>query len=214
MSEPEPQSARHPALALRLRDKLPEIIIEAVSLGLAVLLALAIDGWRDRAADAELGRNVLAAVAAEIAANRGEVDDSVAAARALLARIAPLVERADRPPSGTEINLNVPLALTSGAAWQAALSGNALHTIGFERSTGIAQIYELQRWFADAQRRTLDAIFAFPAGSDPDDWVAQRTALVRVVRELQLSIEFGESLQEAYAEYLGEATTPAPEPTP
>lgn len=213
MNTLEPQAEVRPRLALRLRDKLPEIIIEAVSLGLAVLLALAIDGWRDRAADAELGRNVLAAVSAEIAANQREVADSVAAARALLARLAPLVEQAGRPPAGTEIDLNVPLALTSAAAWQAALSGNALHTIGFERSTRIAQIYELQRWFADAQRRTLDAIFAFPSASDSADWTPQRTALVRVVRELQLSVEFGASLQEAYAEHLA-PTTGTPETAP
>lgn len=199
MSALEPQPAQRPGLALRLRDKLPEIIIEAVSLGLAVLLALAIDGWRDRAADAELGRNVLATVSAEIAANRPEVDATVEAAQALLARLEPLAESAQPPSPGTVIDLNVPLALTSAAAWQAALSGSALHTIGFERSTEIAQIYELQRWFTDAQRRTLDAIFAF---GDTADWAQQRPALVRVVRELKLSVEFGTSLQQAYAEHL------------
>jgi hypothetical protein len=210
MSEPEMLAAARPGLILRLRDKLPEIIIEAVSLGLAVLLALAIDGWREQQADVELGRNVLAAVSAEIATNQREVDDTVAAAQALLARLAPLAESSQPPPSGTVIDLNVPLALTSAAAWQAALSGNALHTIGFERSTAIAQIYELQRWFTDAQRRTVDAIFAF---GDTADWAQQRPALVRVVRELKLSVEFGTSLQEAYAEHLA-PPAPVPETTP
>jgi hypothetical protein len=209
MSPIESSAAPRPALALRLRDKLPEIIIEAVSLGLAVLLALAIDGWREREADAELGRNVLAAVSAEIVSNQREVDDTVAAAQALLARVEPLTESAQPPPPGTEIDLNVPLALTSAAAWQAALSGNALHTIGFEHSTAIAQIYELQRWFSDAQRRTLDAIFAF---GDTTDWTQQRIALVRVVRELKLSVEFGTSLQQAYTRHL--ASTSEPETAP
>lgn len=212
MNAPTDTPATPPGLGRRLRDKLPEIIIEAVSLGLAVLLALAIDGWRDREAEAALGRNVLAGVSAEIASNQREVDATVASAKALLARIEPLSERAEPPPSGTVIDLNVPLALTSAAAWQAALSGNALHTIGFERSTSISQIYELQRWFADAQRRTLDAIFAF---GDTPDWSRQRVALVRVVRELKLSVEFGTSLQAAYAEHLdANPAAPAPETTP
>lgn len=212
MNAPTDTPSTPPGLGRRLRDKLPEIIIEAVSLGLAVLLALAIDGWRDREAEAALGRNVLAAVSAEIANNQREVDATVASAKALLARIEPLSESAEPPPSGTVIDLNVPLALTSAAAWQAALSGNALHTIGFERSTSISQIYELQRWFADAQRRTLDRIFAF---GESADWSRERVALVRVVRELKLSVEFGTSLQAAYAEHLdANPAAPAPETTP
>lgn len=188
-------------LAMRLRERLPEIVIEAMSVGAAVLLALGLDAWRDHARQVDEAQDALDGIQAEIAANAVEVKATVDAARRMLAEVEPLVARVDPPAVGAGFELGFEIALTSAAAWATAQSTGVLPALGFDDGLAIARTYELQRWFEDAQRQAVSGFGRLPA---PDaDWSRQRAALAAVARDLRVVVELGDSLARAYAVHGG-----------
>src|SRR5689334_4619331 len=62
--------------AFRLREKLPEILIEAASVVVAVLLAFAVDEWRDARAKREVAERAKRSIVSELQANRDELSRS------------------------------------------------------------------------------------------------------------------------------------------
>jgi len=70
-----PVDSLEPGLPLRrrLREKLPEILIEAASVVLALLLALGASAWHERNQDIERAQTARAAILAELRNNRTEL---------------------------------------------------------------------------------------------------------------------------------------------
>lgn len=196
-SNEHPPVARRPGLTQRLRERLPEIVIEATSVGAAVLLALGLDAWRDHARQVDEAQDALDGIQAEIAANAVEVKATVDAARRMLAEVEPLVARVDPPAAGAGFEFGFEIALTSAAAWATAQSAGVLPALGFDDGLAIARTYELQRWFEDAQRQAVSGFGRLPA-SDAD-WSRQRAALGAVARDLRVVVELGDSLAQEYA---------------
>jgi hypothetical protein len=195
--EAEAAAAPAPSIRARLREKWPELVLEAGSVMFAVLLALAIDAWQDERQRAELAARALAAIAAELAANRDEARATVEGARTALAALAPLAAAAGEPPAGTELALGYELALVSDAAWSTAQASQALHVIAFEESTRLARVYELQGWFEQAQRAGFERLGELTV-VDRDDWPAAQRAMRTIGRELGIVVTLGEELIAAY----------------
>ncbi len=57
-----------------LRRKLPELLVEGFSVALAVLLALAVDEWRENRSNLELAQRAEASIMAEVGSNRSRLE--------------------------------------------------------------------------------------------------------------------------------------------
>lgn len=75
----EPADTESPDLKQTLREKVPEILLEIFSVVLAVLLALAVDDWRERRDNAISAQQAREAVLAEIRANHDDLGDNALA---------------------------------------------------------------------------------------------------------------------------------------
>ena len=98
-----------------LRQKAPELALEAISVVFAVLVALAVDEWREERQYRELAERAVVAVAAEIESNRTELGGSLAENQALLERVREAAEDTVLPPT---FSVNYQYSLLSTAAWQ------------------------------------------------------------------------------------------------
>jgi hypothetical protein len=112
--------AIHPVrLRPRLREKLPELLLEAVSVVFAVLLALAVDEWRETRSREALAARARASILEEIRSNESELRNTRDNHRALL----PQVEEAllqIQQKRDTSLQFNFKIALLSSAAWNTA----------------------------------------------------------------------------------------------
>ena len=72
MSEQQPPPVHHSRFP-RLRERLPEILLEAFSVLVAVLLAFAVEEWRDDRELAQRADEARVAIVAEIARNEREL---------------------------------------------------------------------------------------------------------------------------------------------
>jgi hypothetical protein len=179
----------------RLREKLPEILLEAGSVVFALLLAYGVDEWRENRANAALAARARAGIEAEIRANQSEVRHNHEAHVKVLAGMPALVKQAEALHEGTvtkgEISVNIGVAQLSTAAWQAAQTTQAMQFLDFDWVRQIAKLYELQRMYAMAQDQVVAQMSEL---DDPN----LAPPLRRVQGKLHLLVDVENSLLRGY----------------
>lgn len=197
-----PADSSAPPLRLRLREKLPEILIEAASVVLALFLALGANAWHEHGQDVERARTARAAIFAEMRTNRTELGGSREAMSRNLAYLAELAKD-DSSAKGQSAHFDVPLALLSEAAWRTAQSSQALRETDYAWTIEVSRCYELQGMFMQMQWLVLEQI--------ADMGKARVDTKADIARQLQGRIDLlsklSADLERAYAELLG-ATAP------
>lgn len=153
-------SARVP-LRERVSEKLPEILIEAASVVLALLLALALNGWNENRKERARADTARAAILAELRENRQEIESARPKLKAIVTSLSAALGK-DAPPSH-ELRVDLDLSLLSEAAWRAALATQASQTIDFAWMTRVAKVYELQESYLRTQGLAVDQLSSIPA---------------------------------------------------
>ncbi len=134
----------------RLRERLPEILIEAGSVVFALLLALAANEWRDARQRHQLGEDARRSILAEVRGNRQELDKTLAENHAELADLAARLARPPRDSAGS-MRWSMSLAQLSSAAWRTAQATQAASDIPFDALLPISRVYETQDIYTRAQ---------------------------------------------------------------
>jgi type II secretory pathway component PulM len=204
----EPLRTERPVLRERLRDKLPEILIEAASVVLALLLALAVNEWHERRQENERALDARRAILAELRANSAEIRSSRAALKDIVQTLRGALD--DSKPAANKLKIDLGISLLSAAAWRAALATQASQRIDFDWITRIAKVYELQDNFLRVQNAAIDQLNAVPSDSSADGRQIASTLLPRF-RALD---QFAQGLAANYAETLDEAAAKRPDTKP
>jgi len=154
-----PVDSLEPGLPLRwrLREKLPEILIEEASVVLALLLALGASAWHERNQDIERAQTARAAILAELRNNRTELGKNREATTRNLAILNEMAKD-ESSAKGQSARLDVPLALLSEAAWRTAQSSQALRNADYAWTIEISKCYELQGLFMQMQWLALEQL--------------------------------------------------------
>ncbi|MBT8404138.1 MAG: hypothetical protein KJP18_09785 [Gemmatimonadetes bacterium] len=152
---------------MKIREKLPELVIESSMVVLAVVIALAVDEWRENQQQEELADRALQVVIAEIEANRTELENSLPANEALLERVA---EAAQAGGLDADFDLTFEYSLLSSSGWETAQVTQATHFMPLEHVQRLATLYGLQELVERSQDRMLDFILDVGtlARDDPD----------------------------------------------
>jgi len=185
-----------------IRSKLPEIMIEAAMVVVAVLAALAVEEWREHRQQLELADRAVAVVMAEIESNRRDVVENLPANEALLQRVV-AADRSGVMPD--DFDLTFEYALLAESGWQAAQVTEAIHFIPLDQVERIARLYGLQALYQRSQDRVLEFILDVGplARSDPD----QIPGMVRGA--LTTAVGMQAALAEAYDSVLVEMNAAA-----
>lgn len=180
-----------PPIRARLREKWPEILLEAGSVLFAVLLAFAVDEWRESRANAALAARARSSVLAEVRANANDVRESHKINEALLQRLPADIAKAESGNPGT-IAINVHLSQLTTAAWQAAQGTQAIQFMDYDWVIRAAKVYELQRLYIVTQESIVPLVSDI--GDPPGPGLRTVQARLTVLHTL------GESLLAAYGE--------------
>jgi hypothetical protein len=190
------ERAERPSFRTRLWEKLPEIFIEAASVVVALLLALALNDWhenRETLARADAAR---AAILAELRENRQEIKTAQPRLKSIVDSLnAALAE--DAPPAH-ELRVDLGLSLLSAAAWHAALATRASQTIDFAWMTRVAKVYEVQDNYLHVQATALDALSAIPA----DKNVSGKQVAQSLVSRFTTLAQLADGLERSYDDVL------------
>jgi hypothetical protein len=169
----------HPAgLSNRLREKLPEILLEAASVVVAVLLALAVDEWRDARAKRELADRAKRSILSELQANRDELNRSYAQNARHLQDLEVTLRTLEANPDSkhAQVQLAFNAAQLSDAAWETTRATQASQLLPFDWVVEMARVYDTQAMYKTTQldmlQRTRSAIAEFGSAARPADIVA------------------------------------------
>jgi hypothetical protein len=193
---PLPSSA--PPLRERLREKLPEILIEAASVVIAVLLAMAVNQWHDDQQERERASAARNAIVAELRENRQELDSALPKLKGIVSELKDALD--EKKPHPSEMNVNLGISLLSAAAWHAALATQASQRIDFAWMTRIAKVYELQENFLRVQNAAIDQLGMTAPGGDATGRQIAQSLIPRFSALGQLA----EGLSAGYADVLAE----------
>jgi hypothetical protein len=195
------EEARRPS-PRGLRAKLPELAVEGLSVMFAVLLAFAVDQWREDRGNAQLAARARESILAEITANRGELLDSRSQHEDLMQHLTENLEQIEAGES-SEIRVDFSFSLLSSAAWQTAQVTQAAHHLDYEWIIRVSRLYDLQEQFRESQSAILDQIGNFGAAAAQAGDVGP--VLAALAGRVEILLDLQDGLIEAYETILGEA---------
>ena len=206
------------SLGTRITERLPEIMIEALFMLVAVVLAFAVEGWREERELDGLAAEARGAILQEVTSNRVELVeskqgtiDAIAELEAWLEQAAQTMspiresqravssENAQPTPTLPDPAVNIKLALLSSAAWRTAQSTEASRRMDYSWMLQISQTYELQSIYQDAQSAMVEALVTYRTSTDESTRRATARALLGRIRVLK---SLGQSLEDDYADTL------------
>jgi hypothetical protein len=192
----DPRASDRPPLRTRLREKLPEILIEAGSIVIALLLAQAVGVWHEHQEQRELAARARTAIISELRENAGELERMRTQTKTI---VDDLNAAADpkQPPHNTLL-IKMSLALLSGAAWHAALANGAIQHLDYTWTVRVAKVYELQDLVLHAQSIAADQITDV---SDAEKDSPHDLALRLLSRQRALA-QFADGLERGYRDVL------------
>jgi hypothetical protein len=186
-----PERAKEVRIMGALREKFPELALEAGMVVFAVIVALGVDQWRESRQNAGLADRALAGIAAEIDSNRKELAKNGEANRALLAQIREAVRDSVLPE---DFNVNFEYSLISASAWETAQVTQATQFIPLDRVQTLAKLYGLQALFQASQDKVMDFILSV---GDLADREPERIPRL-ILGPLGSSVGMGELLTQVY----------------
>ena len=182
----------------RIAARLPEILIEALFLLIAVVLAFAVEEWREERELDRLADEARNAIVQEVVCNREELlesrQDTLDAIASLETTIAALAQGA---PAPAKLEVDLELALLSSAAWRTAQSTEASRRMDYAWMLKVSQAYELQAMYQEAQWGAVEALVTLRATGDATIQAESARALLGRIR---LLMSLGQALEDDYAE--------------
>jgi AcrR family transcriptional regulator len=190
-------TARPGGLRPRLREKLPELLLEAASVVFAVLLALAVDEWRETRSRNALAERARASILEEIRGNESELRRTQDKNRALLQRIEETLARGRQGPE-MSLEFNFQIALVSSASWHTAQMTQAASLLDFDWARRVSKVYEFQDLYVTSQSVVVDRISGISEILEDDP----RRMLTIIADRLRVNLRLQDSLLEEYGKIL------------
>ena len=164
----------------KLREKLPEILIEGLFVVFAILLALAADEWSENRQNREVAERALQGIETEMLRNREELARSHGPNQQLTAVVSD-----DQPV--TSVDFMFDYSLLSDAAWETAQVTQAIHFADYELVQQIARMYDLQELFVESQRGVVEQMSGMVGGlrNDPEQFAGAIMGRLGIVMNVE-----------------------------
>ncbi|GEM_PF-3154450 len=191
-----PAIGKHKTMLQWIQFKTSEIILQVVVVVISILLALAVDEWRDNKQQQELADRAQKGVIEELKANQKELAGTLATNDSIFQLLVPFLQGKQKFDGGVPFSA----AQLSSAAWHMAQGTQALHRIDFNRLLLFARTHELQSVYGTSQSRLLENL--------GESWNEKREEVRIAKRKLVFQLatvnEVGRALAKQYNEALAD----------
>ena len=190
----EPETPRRS----RLRERLPDILIEVFSVVLAVLLALGVDDWREGRQNEERAAFARRSITAEIRANEAELRQAQQDNRVMLRDLQRQLRARDTSRT-VRFDVDMNVAQLAAPAWNLAQATQALRYMDYDWLLRTSRLYDFQALVTDDQRDLLQMLGRISQAGD--------TGLEEFQGRLAIDLVLGDSLVAAYQRFLAGGDT-------
>ncbi|WP_286262051.1 hypothetical protein [Thalassotalea atypica] len=146
-------------LKYKFAERVPDILLESFFIVVALLLALALDQWRDEQKGLELAKNAKSAIYAELTDNKQKLDDKIIAHEKILEAINSYIKKVDEKESNAnELEFEYTMVLISSSAWNSAKMTQVVQSFSFKEITSFSQMYQMQDLYLSNQDKIIDKV--------------------------------------------------------
>lgn len=172
----------------RIRDRLPDLALEALMVVFAVLVALAVDEWREGRQLRELADRARAAVLIEARANLGELERTRPQLVEVRLRLRATADSLDaRRDASIDVSMELP-EFTS-AAWQAAQVTQAAPYLDYDWVIRVARAYEQGRIYEQLRSELLGSLSGSADEAAPEAWVSRIAGQLDILLQVHAGLE-------------------------
>jgi hypothetical protein len=188
-----------------MQKRLPDLMLEAGMIFLAVILALAAEEWREKRDRQELADRALTSVVEEVRSNLEELERSAPANVERLEAARAVLEQMEAGEEPGDVDIGLEVSLLSTAAWQSAQMSQAVHYFDLDTMRQLSEVYEIQEMYDRMQTGMVDGLGDLMriAREDPEAAVRQGVSGVGML------VGFQETLAETYRHTLEQLETQA-----
>lgn len=194
----------------KLREALLRILVESSLIVLSILLALAVNEWRQKRADTALAETALGNFATELRHNRDAVETVLPYHREISKRLEDLLAHPEKVAAESDDLISLLSTIAPAGvqppdlrttAWETALATNALLHLDYETTFRLAGIYEGQRQgVASTWKGIIEGIFdrrSFAQGGAEELLPFLRLAVAELVAQEEYLLEtYGEAIED------------------
>jgi hypothetical protein len=188
-----------------MRKRLPDLMVEAGMIFLAVVLALAAEEWRENRDRQALADRALNSVVEEVRSNLEELERAAPANIERLEAARAVLEAMEAGDESGNVDIGLEVSLLSTAAWQSAQMSQAVHYFDLDAMRQLSEVYEIQEMYDRMQIGMVDGMGDLMriAREDPEAAVRQGVSGVRML------VGFQETLSATYRHTLEQLETQA-----
>lgn len=170
-----------------LRQRLPDLLVEALFIFFAVVLALAAEEWREGRDRRALADRALRSVVEEIRSNLEELERTTPTNEERLGRARRVLDELEAGGEVGDADIGLEVSLLSAAAWQSAQMSQAVQYLDLETVREISEVYEIQDLYERMQDGMVDGMgdLIRIAEEDPQAAVRQGTSSLGLLLEMQ-----------------------------
>lgn len=183
----------HPVERVHLPERgisVGHLLLEMVMIAFSVLLALGLESWREHRSQQGLAHEALVNVRNELAHNIGAIDAQLPKQREVLDKLRAALRELDAEGKTSAVQAPLRPPLLTAAAWQAALSTQAVSHIDLDTIQAVAGVYEAHRWLD----RIEDSWFRLATTPRSNDLATERQWLRSMEYVFLVYIEVEEGL--------------------
>jgi hypothetical protein len=188
-----------------MRKRLPDLMVEAGMIFLAVVLALAAEEWRENRDRQALAERALNSVVEEVRSNLDELERTAPSNIGRLEAARAVLEEMEAGDESGDVDIGLEVSLLSTAAWQSAQMSQAVHYFDLDAMRQLSEVYEIQEMYDRMQIGMVDGMGDLMriAREDPEAAVRQGVSGVGML------VGFQETLAATYRHTLEQLETQA-----
>jgi len=192
-------------------DWMPRVLFEAFLIVISILVALALDEWREQREDGQMVRQALLNFVNEINQNRARIEDATPFNQGLLNVLQGNYDRNEVSTIDDFVMIvesYSPVALQS-TAWDTALATGSLAKMDYNLVSALSLTYNMQNRYQAATRSGMDELMV-PQNLSPEQMNLSALNSIRYLREatsmeVELSAVYGVAIT-VIKEAIGEST--------
>ena len=171
------------------------ILIEVISVVLAVLVALAVDDWREARANAKLAQETLTMIKTDLESNVTSLEDELKTHQTILKELLETLEKVKKTGSMENITFNLNISfnpVVNQAAWQTAIFTQAFRYMKPRTVQNISAIYEMKELYNNQMLSAMKKVYSVNWDNKNIDYIFGQIMLFS--QEVNMALKYGEEL--------------------
>lgn len=204
------ESLKKPSESTDKKIPFRAILIEVISVVLAVLAALAVDDWRETRANAKLAQETLDMIKSDLKSDVTSLQGELKTHQAILKGLLESLDKVKNTGNlrETTFNLNISFdPVVNRAAWQTAIFTQAFRYMNSRLVRDISAIYEMKELYSTQMQSAMNKMLSVNWDNKDLDYIYGQLKIFS--QELQMAISYGEELLKLEKRFL-----PLPHGTP